>query len=161
MNTVFPGRYTADVTEPFVVFLIGLRGNRFWAFKKWFSTAGAMAPMMAKLAQHPEKGLLGAHSFFRVWPLETCMVSYWRSFDDLMAFARSKDDPHWASWLQFMRSVGDDGSVGIWHETYRIDPANYECIYGNMPAFGLAGATTHIPTSEKLRTAQQRMATGR
>jgi len=58
-----------------------------------------------------------------------------------------------------MKDVGNDGSVGIWHETYRIDPADCECIYGNMPVYGLADATTHSPLSEETRTASQRMAT--
>ena len=157
MNTIFSGRYTADMTEPCVVFLIGMRVNCFWTFKKWISTAGAMGPMMSKLARHPEKGLLGARTFFRVWPLEICMVSYWRSFDDLIRFARSADDPHWAAWQQFMRSVGDDGSVGIWHETYRINPGECEAIYSNMPPYGLAAATNHMPVAEKRRAAAQRM----
>ncbi|MEO0648503.1 MAG: DUF4188 domain-containing protein [Cyanobacteria bacterium J06650_10] len=157
-RNIFPGHYTADVSEPCVVFLIGMRVNRFWAIKKWWSVASAMGPMMATLSEHPEKGMLGSHSFFRAWPLETCMVSYWRSFEDLTRFARNEDDPHWAAWRAFMRNVGNDGSVGIWHETYRIDPGSCECIYGNMPAYGLAGATQHIPISGKTRSAAQRMA---
>ncbi|NJM98236.1 MAG: DUF4188 domain-containing protein [Phormidesmis sp. RL_2_1] len=157
MNNIFNGRYTANVSEPFVVFLIGMRVNRFWAMKKWFAVAQAMGPMMQTLSEHPEKGLLGARMFFRGWPLETCLVSYWRSFDDLIRFARSDGDPHWPAWQQFMRDVGADGSVGIWHETYRVNPDQFECIYGNMPSFGLAAATTHVPVSEKMRTAQARM----
>ena len=157
-NNIFPGRYTANVSDPCVVFLIGLRVNRIWAVKKWWAVASAMAPMMETLSHQPEKGLLGAHSFFRAWPIETCMVSYWRSFEDLTRFARSQDDPHWNAWQQFMRNIGSDGSVGIWHETYRINPGDYECIYGNMPAYGLAAATEHIPLSEKTRNATKRMA---
>lgn len=157
MNGVFKGRYTANRSEPFVVFLIGMRVNQLRAVKKWMTVAQAMGPMMQSLSKHPEKGLLGSEMFFRAWPLETCMVSYWRSFDDLTRFARREDDSHWPAWQQFMRDVGADGSVGIWHETYRIDPADYECIYGNMPAFGLAAATTHVPISEKTRTAKARM----
>ncbi|MGC1217296.1 MAG: DUF4188 domain-containing protein [Phormidesmis sp.] len=155
---VFPGRYTADVSHPCVVFLIGMRVNRFWAIKKWLSVATAMQPMMTTLAQHPEKGLLSSNMFFRLWPLETCLVSYWRSFEDLTRFARSSSGPHWQAWQQFMKDIGDDGSVGIWHETYQIDPAKCECIYGNMPVFGLAAATTHIPVSEKTHSAAKRMA---
>jgi hypothetical protein len=136
-----------------------MRVNQFWAIKKWLPVAQAMGPMMQTLSQNPEKGLLGARMFFRGWPLETCMVSYWRSFDDLTRFARAEHDPHWQPWQRFMREVGADGSVGIWHETYRVDPANCECIYGNMPAFGLAAATAHVPISERTRTAKARMET--
>lgn len=161
MNNVFPGRYTADISEPFVVFLIGFRVNRFWALKKWLPVAQAMGPMMKTLSAHPEKGLLRVENFGRIWPIETCMISYWRSFEDLTRFARDHNDPHWAAWQSFMREVGSDGSVGIWHETYRIDPANYECIYGNMPAFGLGAATTHVSVSEKTQTARGRMTSAR
>lgn len=157
MDNIFPGRYTAAVSDPFVVFLIGMRINQLWSVKKWWSVASAMGPMVEELSKHPEKGMLGAHSFFRAWPLETCMVSYWRSFEDLTRFARSKDDPHWAAWQQFMQNIKDDGSVGIWHETYRIHPEDYECIYGNMPPYGLAAATKHLPISEKTRNATRRM----
>lgn len=157
MSNVLSGRYTANVSEPFVVFLIGMRVNRFWAMKKWLPVAKAMRPMLKSLSEDPEKGLLGVENFGRIWPIETCMVSYWRSFEDLTRFARSQDDPHWAAWQRFMKEIGSDGSVGIWHETYRVDPADCECIYGNMPAFGLAAATASIPISEKTRTARGRM----
>ncbi|MGD1853607.1 MAG: DUF4188 domain-containing protein [Leptolyngbyaceae cyanobacterium] len=157
MSQIFPGRYTADVAEPFVVFLIGMRVNQFWALKKWWSVASAMGPMMEILQRHPEKGLLGSESFFRMWPLETCMVSYWRSFDDLIRFARSSDEPHLQPWQDFMKNVGRDDSVGIWHETYQVNPEQYECIYGNMPAFGLGSAFVHMPISEKTRRATERM----
>ncbi|MEN8447793.1 MAG: DUF4188 domain-containing protein, partial [Cyanobacteria bacterium J06555_13] len=62
MDNIFPGRYTAEVSQPCVVFLIGMRVNRFWAIKRWFSVANAMGPMMATLSQRPEKGLLGSRS---------------------------------------------------------------------------------------------------
>ncbi len=35
MNKVKPGRYTANIEGPFVVFMIGMRVNRFFAFRKW------------------------------------------------------------------------------------------------------------------------------
>ena len=157
MKETFPGRYTANASEPFVVFLIGMRVNRFLAFKKWWLVASAMGPMIKTLQQHPEKGLLASESFFRLWPLETCMVTYWQSFDHLVHFARSSDDPHWQPWQNFMRRIGSDGSVGIWHETYQINPDQYECIYGNMPIFGLSNAFEHLPVSEKARRATERM----
>ncbi len=53
--------------------------------------------------------------------------------------------------------MGADGSVGIWHETYLINPGNYEAIYGNMPIFGLAAATNHMPVTSKKEAARQRV----
>jgi len=72
-------------------------------------------------------------------------VQYWRSFDHLARFARDRDDPHLEPWRQFNRRVGASGDVGIWHETYRVRTADVESIYGNMPPYGLAAATTGVP----------------
>ena len=57
-----------------------------------------------------------------------------------------------------MGEVGSDGSVGIRHETYKVESGGYECVYGNMPAFGLGAATSLVPVSEETRTARRRMA---
>jgi hypothetical protein len=35
MSKVFPGRYTAEIDKPFIVFLIGMRVNRLFAVRKW------------------------------------------------------------------------------------------------------------------------------
>ena len=34
MAKVLPGRFTARTDEPFVVFMIGMRVNKFFAFRK-------------------------------------------------------------------------------------------------------------------------------
>jgi hypothetical protein len=155
-----PGRFTAHRDEPFVVFLIGMRVNRFWQFTKWMPVASAMPKMMQVLQSQPDKGMLGSETFVRVWPLDIVMVSYWRSFDDLEHFARSKDDPHLSAWQDFQRSVGADGTVGIWHETYLVEPGSYECVYANMPVFGLAAATSHVPAVNQRATARRRLSAG-
>ena len=49
MASIFPGRYTAQNDEPFVVFLIGFRVNRWLALRKWMRVAAAMPPMIAEL----------------------------------------------------------------------------------------------------------------
>ena len=113
MARVIPGRFTAKIDDPFVVFLIGFRVNRLFAVRKWVPTALAMAAMLRDLGAHPEKGLLGVESIF-YWR-GAAFVQYWRSFEDLERFARSPTDPHLEPWRRFNRSVGTDGSVGIWH----------------------------------------------
>jgi len=37
MSKVIPGRFTADIEGPFVVFIIGMRVNKFFAFHKWIA----------------------------------------------------------------------------------------------------------------------------
>lgn len=122
MNEIYKGRYTASTDEPFVVFLIGMRINRFWAFNKWVPTAIAMGPMLRTLYTHPEKGFLGGETFFNGRTIAS--IQYWRSFEDLERFARQPSDPHLAAWKRFNQSVGADGSVGIWHETFLVQPGS-------------------------------------
>ncbi len=150
MSKVIPGRFTAEVNEPFVVFLIGMRINMFFAFNKWVPTAMAMSPMLQSLYQNPDKGFLGGEAFF-YWR-GVGLIQYWRSFEDLQRFAKNPGDSHLEAWQKFNRAIGDDGSVGIWHETYMIEPGKYEAIYGNMPVFGLAAATKHVPAMRKKKT---------
>ena len=85
------------------------------------------------------------------------MVQYWRSFDDLEAFARDKNDPHFAAWRNFNKTIGTDGSVGIWHETFLVEADHYEGLYNNMPPFGLAAATKRVPAVGKRATARRRL----
>lgn len=155
MAKVFAGRFTAQIDGPFVVFLIGMRVNRFWALRKWVPTAMAMGPMLRTLYEHPEKGFLGAQTFF--YGRGIAIMQYWRSFEDLERFARSKDEPHLAPWQRFNKAVGADGSVGIFHETYLVPQGQYEALYGNMPAFGLGAAAQHIPATGRRETARRRL----
>jgi hypothetical protein len=155
---VIPGRFTAQIEEPFVVFLIGIRVNRPLAFRKWVPTARAMQPMLRELYDNPQKGFLRAEQFF-YWP-GAALVQYWRSFDELERFACDSDDTHFPAWRRFNQTVGTDGSVGIWHETYAVEVVHHEAIYNNMPMFGLAKATQHVPARGRLETARRRMRRG-
>jgi hypothetical protein len=114
-----------------------------------------MGPMLRALYQHPEKGFLGGEAFL-YWR-GVALVQYWRSFEDLERFARSPEEPHLSAWRLFNRSIGADGSVGIWHETYLVEPGKYEAVYGNMPRFGLAAATNHVPAVGRRETARRRL----
>jgi len=155
MAKVIPGRFTAEIDGPFVVFIIGMRVNKFFAFRKWIATAMAMGPMIRTLYKHPEKGFLGAQTFF--YGRGVVIVQYWRSFEDLERFARDKDDPHLEAWRTFNKTIGSDGSVGIFHETFLVDAGKYEALYGNMPVFGLASAANHVPATGRRETARRRL----
>jgi hypothetical protein len=144
----------AEVDDEVVVFLIGMRVNKPWLLAKWLPTFAAMPKMLNYLVAHPERGLLGFRNYFLPSPL---VVQYWRSIDDLYAFARNTDDPHLEAWRRFNRDVGSQGDVGIWHETFRVPVANIETIYNNMPVFGLAAATRHVPIRGGMQSAAARM----
>jgi hypothetical protein len=155
MSAVMPGRYTAQAEGQFVIFLIGMRINRLRAVRHWYPVTRAMGSMLRELYTHPEKGFLGGETFF-YWR-GIAMVQYWRSFDDLESFARQPSDPHLPAWKRFNQVVGSGGTVGIWHETYMVGAGQYEAVYGNMPVFGLAAATTHVPAVGRRETARRRL----
>jgi hypothetical protein len=155
MPTLFPGRYASRIEGPFVVFIIGFRINRFFAFNKWLPVAKAMPPMIDELHANPQLGFLSSQTSL-YWP-GIMMVQYWRSFDHLVTYAQDRNAAHLPAWKAFNQSVGDDGSVGIWHETYQVAAGKYECIYANMPRFGLALAGSHEPATGHLRDARTRM----
>ncbi|HET8910341.1 MAG TPA: DUF4188 domain-containing protein [Ktedonobacteraceae bacterium] len=155
MAKVIPGRFSTQTDQPIVVFAIGIRVNKFLAFHKWVPTAMEMGPMLRDLYSNPEKGFLGAETFF-YWR-GVMLLQYWRSFDDLDKFARNRNDPHLPAWQRFNKRVGTDGIVGIFHETYVVEPGKYEAIYGNMPIFGLASVNGHLPSVGGRATARRRL----
>ncbi len=155
MSKVLQGRYTAEVEGDVTVFLIGMRVNRPWRPDKWLPVFAAMPRMLSHLEKHPDAGLLGYHTWFG---RTTMLLSYWRSPEHLQRFASDADAPHLEPWRAFRRRVGDDGAVGIWHETYVAGSGQREVVYANMPAFGLGKATSRVAVGPDARTAKQRMA---
>jgi len=155
MAQIFPGRYTAQSGEPFVVFLIGMRINHFLKVGSWLQVARAMPPMIAELQRQPELGLLHAQ-FFMYWR-GVGTIQYWRSFEHLHAYAHARNSAHLSAWAEFNRRIGGNGAVGIWHETYTVSPGQYETIYANMPRFGLGAAAEHVPVVGRLDGAKLRM----
>jgi hypothetical protein len=155
MASIFPGRYTAQNDEPFVVFLIGFRVNRWLALRKWMRVAAAMPPMIAELRRNPALGLLHAQYF--VYWRGVGVIQYWRSFEQLHAYAHARDAAHLPAWAEFNRRIGGNGVVGIWHETYTVSPGQYESIYANMPRFGLGSAVPHVPVTGCMDSARARI----
>lgn len=154
---IFNGRYSAQLDGDFVVFLIGARVNSFRKLLKLKWIGDANNAMYKVLAEKPEYGMLGRESFTRNFFRESINITYWRSYEHLERFARSKDDPHLEAWRRFNQEIASDGSFGIWHETYVVKAESYECIYSNMPVFGLAKAGTHVQVKGRKHTARERL----
>ena len=152
MPSVHAGRYTAHIEGDFVVFLIGMRVNKPWKVREWLPVFVAMPRMLRELEQRPEAGLLGYRQLFAT-PLSPILVQYWRSFEHLERFARDPAFAHLPAWKAFRAATGDDGDVGIWHETYLVRAGEYEAVYGNMPRIGLAEAAGHEPLGSSSRAA--------
>jgi hypothetical protein len=135
MTDIVAKRVCAEMEGEFVVFMIGMRINRPWKFWKWWPVSTAMPRMLIELAKQPELGLLHARTHFG-FP-NVMVVQYWKSFEALEAYAKSRDAAHLPAWQAFNKAIGSNGDVGIWHETYVIKSGAYENIYNNMPPFGL------------------------
>lgn len=152
---VYPGRFTARPEgDTVTVFLIGMRANRWWKVPKVLRVASAMPRMLVHLAKNPEAGMLGVHSWYG---RTTMMVSYWESPEHLQRFAADRDAPHLQPWRDFMKTMAGSGDVGVWHETYQVPTRDQESVYSDMPLFGLARATRHVPVGAGDNTARQRL----
>lgn len=154
MSNIYNERMTAAMDKEFVVFLIGMRINRPWKIHKWPPVMLAMPKMLTELYSRPELGLISHESWFG---RTSIMVQYWKSFEHLENYAKSKTSQHLPAWSKFNKQIGSNGDVGIWHETYLSKPDSYECIYHNMPRFGLARAGGHVPATGSLITARERI----
>ena len=147
-------RVSAELPGEFVVFLIGLRINNPLLVHKWWPVAAAMPRMIKELSRQPELGLLHAESWFG---RNVLMVQYWRSMEQLLAYATNREAEHLPAWKAFNRDVGTNGSVGIWHETYGVSPGGFESVYVNMPRFGLGRAGTVVSATGHRSSARGRL----
>lgn len=147
-------RVTAELPGNFVVFLIGMRINKPLLVHKWLPVAAAMPRMIRELYHQPELGLLHAESWFS---RSVLMVQYWRSMEQLLAYATNREAEHLPAWKAFNQAVGTSGAVGIWHETYSISPGRFESVYVNMPRFGLGRAGSVVPASGNRKSARGRL----
>ncbi|MBL4984329.1 DUF4188 domain-containing protein [Bacillus safensis] len=150
------GRFTTDNSDSIVVFIIGMRINKRWAIHQWLPVFMAMPGMIKELYTHQEElGFLGTENFFGL--RTTAMIQYWKSTDDLLAYA--KMEKHLAAWKEFNQRARNNDAVGIYHETYQIQAGSYESIYVNMPSYGLGQAKPPISISNGQQTAKERLNT--
>jgi hypothetical protein len=146
----FPGRFTAQLEPPFVVFLIGARLNSLRDVAKLVPVNRAMSAMQRELLEQPEFGCLHIDNWVG---RTTISVQYWRSYDQLEAYARNTNAEHLPAWRDFNRRVRDGGAIGVWHETYHV--AAHEAIYVNMPRSGLAQAGAHVEIGAHSRSRER------
>ncbi len=158
MAVINYGRHTANLTDPCVLFLIGMRVNRLRSVGAWVPVARSMGNMIAELAQDRHSGFLTARTWMG-WR-NVLVQQYWRSTDDLIRYASDSNRLHRPAWTDFYRRIGvaDGAVVGIWHETIVLEPGKVETIYGSMPAFGLGEAIGTLPATGKRESAAKRLA---
>lgn len=155
MTEIHRERMTSLMDRDFVVFLIGMRINRWWRPDLWLPVVMSMPKMIAELEANPESGFLGWQNGGLANP--SLMVQYWQSPEHLMRYARDKDREHYPAWTRFRKRVADTDAVGIWHETFAVRASSYECVYDHMPTFGLGKIGQLVPATGPLATAKRRM----
>ncbi len=151
---IYVGRYTTENEENLVVFLIGMRINRPWAIHRWLPVFFAMPGMIKELyTNQDELGFLSLENYLGL--RTTVMIQYWKSMEDLQAYARGKK--HLAAWRYFNKKIGNNPAVGIYHESYQLHSGDYESLYGNMPKYGLGKALPHVLVTKELNSAKKRL----
>ncbi|MEZ4449105.1 MAG: DUF4188 domain-containing protein [Nannocystaceae bacterium] len=151
---IHPERLTVSRDEGFVVFLIGARVNKWWLVPVALAVGAAMGRMMRELAKRPESGLLSYENYAG---RTTLMVQYWRSVEDLQRYAHDRERQHLPAWRRWIQKWGLGGAVGIWHETYVVEPGAYECVYHHMPPFGLGKVGPLVPAEGALKSMSSRL----
>ncbi len=152
MPEIIPERMTTEIDGDFVVFIIGMRINKFWKVYKWLPVFWAMPRMLKELRNHPESGFLGSISGGML------IVQYWRSFEHLERYANGREYLHWPAWVAFNKRMRSSrGDVGIWHETYLVKAGQYEAVYSGMPRWGLGSVGTLLPAAGRRESARGRV----
>ncbi|WP_402466119.1 DUF4188 domain-containing protein [Isoptericola aurantiacus] len=148
---------THDHDGEIAVFLIGARINRLWRPDAWGPAFAAMGPMLAELYRDPDSGFLGARTLLGL--RGPTVVQYWRSVEDIYAYAGDDARRHRPAWVDFYRRAKRvPGAVGVWHETFRVAAGGHESLYVDVPgALGLAAATGVVPAHRRGRTARERL----
>ncbi|GAA0435285.1 DUF4188 domain-containing protein [Streptomyces luteireticuli] len=151
-------RVTAAAEGEVVVFLIGMRVNRWRSVRHWLPVFTAMPRMLKELAREEGGGLLGQRVYMS-GPRRFTIVQYWESREKLLAYAAAPDRQHRPAWAAFNRRARSGaGSVGIWHETYIVPAGSYETIYHGMPPTGLGEAYGVEPVGRRGERAAERLA---
>jgi Domain of unknown function (DUF4188) len=156
-------RVTHAYEGPLAVFLIGLRVHKPWRLGVVGPTFLAMPKMLAELeknkaaaarGEEESLGFLAGRS--TVNGLGTTMIQWWRSVDDIYAYANAPSMAHRPAWLAFHRAARQDPSaVTIWHETYAVSAA--ESLYAGPAPFGLADVAGTAPVGRRGETARERI----
>ena len=142
----------AEIEGDFAVFMIGMTLKRPWKLHRWVPLALQMGKMLKELRSGGVPGFLSAVPGLPV------TVVYWRSYEDLEAWALKPGGSHRGAMADFNRSLVEAaGDVGFWHETYLVRDGAYEAVYSGMKPFGLGAASRLVPVTAARASARQRL----
>ncbi|MFV2060805.1 MAG: DUF4188 domain-containing protein [Gammaproteobacteria bacterium] len=139
--TIISKRMTVELEETKVVFLIGLRINKLWKIHQWLHLVLTMPKLLKELRRQDVPGFISGNMWYG---RNILMVQYWDNFKSLEQYAKNNSRSHMPVWTYFNMRILSSAAVGVWHETYQIEPGQFEAIYTNMPRYGLATAGDFI-----------------
>ena len=148
-------RMSVAIDDEVIIILLGSRINTWWKIWDWLPAIRGMNRMVKELQANPDSGLLGVQLYAK--PPNFLAVQYWKSFALLEDYAKSRDHAHLPAWQWYNSKGAKSGAVGLWHETYRVRKGDYECIYNNMPPYGLACAGKLLPFRQIGDSARSRL----
>jgi hypothetical protein len=136
-ESVRPGKVIADNGDPIVVFVVGLRINRWRAVRYWVPLVLTMPSMLLGLTRVPEGGLLGYRLLLGPGPRQAAILQYWRRPEDLHEFASDLAGLHRSAKRRYWWHYASTEAVGVWHELFVSAEGQHQGMYGNMPPIGL------------------------
>ncbi|GGL41261.1 DUF4188 domain-containing protein [Phycicoccus endophyticus] len=158
-------RVTHAYDGPLTVFLIGLRVHRPWHLRLVRQAGGAMTRMLTELernraaagrGQAEHLGYLGSRTTVHLMGATT--IQWWRSTEELYAYAASGEHAHRPAWTEFYRlAARSPGAVTIWHETYEVSTRGPESVYVGPKPFGLAAVAGSVPVRRRGESARERL----
>lgn len=129
---------TAPIVDPLCVFMVGVQIKSARSFWKIPYIAGKMRQMQKELREDPESGFIWGTNFTKFAPFTTLFLSYWTSADYIDQFIKRDKFSHKRESVAYWKRFGKDTDVGVWHETYEIDPQRTENLYFGMEPFGVS-----------------------
>jgi hypothetical protein len=151
------GRFSVANKEDIVLFVFGVRVNKFRSVRKWVPVMRAVRPMLRELSEDSGSGLLGYRTYLRS-PRELMVMQYWRTSKQLLDYAHGTT--HRRVWTDFYKLATAGASVGLWHEAYVVPAGRYEAIYGIVPELGLAAFADLVPVGRRNDSAAARLGEG-
>ena len=142
---------TAPITEPLCLFLVGVQCRSWTSFWKVPFIRSRMIKMQQELSEDSDSGFLWGMNFSASGPFTTLFLSYWKSSDHIHKFVSDSKFSHIGSTREYYKKFSKDSNIGIWHETYEIEPGKAENLYYGMDSFGAAGflKTIQVDLSKK------------
>lgn len=161
-------RVTHAYDGPIALFLIGVRIHKPWRLRLVRQVGAAMPRMIAELEENKAAAERGEAEHLGYLGSRTALdlkgptvIQWWRSVDDIYAYANAARLEHRPAWVEFYRvAKGDPSAVTIWHETYSVPTGGVESIYSGPQPFGLAALAGTVPVGRRGETARARMDRG-